>query len=255
MKTKLIFLFAFFTLALAAQQRTALTGIVVVGEARVPGVFVINKTAGVEAKTDARGNFSIQAKAGDRLAVHSNFTQDRDFYISEDSFKKMPYLLAVEAKATQLEEVIVNDTISIIQPVQGVKEYSVAERRVKAGGETKLHTMDANWQGGGGIAIPLDAVFNGEKAKGLKRELETEQREKMVERIRAIYSNEEMTETLGIPADKADAFTFFAAEDETLVKALTENNMDQARLQLSVLSQKYLALQLEEEEVPQENKD
>ncbi len=109
MKTKLLLILSFITLHIAAQDRKTLTGIVTSGDARVPGVFVINRTAGVEARADARGNFSIQAKVGDRITVHSAFTEDRDFYINEDSFKHMPYMLAVETSATELEEVIVND--------------------------------------------------------------------------------------------------------------------------------------------------
>ncbi len=105
---------------------------------------------------------------------------------------------------------------------------------------------------GGGIAIPLDAVFNGNKAKDLKRELDTERREKIITRIKGIYSEEEMTQTLGIPAEKTEAFTYFAADDPVLVKAFTENNTEQARLQLSVLSQQYLSLQ--EQVAPQPKK-
>jgi hypothetical protein len=254
MKTKIVILLAFFALHMAAQDRKALTGIVTAGDARVPGVFVINRTAGTETRADARGNFTIQAKNGDRITVHSVFTEDRDFYISTDSFKKMPYVLAVETKATELEEVIVNDTLSIIQPVIGTKEYTAAERRVNAGGTTGVRYMEVTRETGGGVAIPLDAVFNGKKAKGLKRELDTERLEKITERIKAIYTKDEMTEVLGIPAEKTDAFTYYAAEDAVLVKAFSENNTDQARLQLSVLSQQYLSLQ-EETPPPAETKD
>lgn len=248
MKTKLLLLIALFTLSLSAQDRKTLQGVVVIGDARVPGVFIINKSAGTEAKTDARGNFTIQAKNGDRLTVYSAFTEDRDFYISQDAFKQVPYMLAVEAKTTQLETVIVNDTLSIIQPVIGTKEYTVAERRVNAGGAVKVRTMEDQ---GGGVAIPLDAVLNGGKAKTLKRELATEQLEKVVARIRALYTNEEIVQTLHIPAGKEDAFVYFAAEDEALTKTFNDNNADQARLRLAELSQQYIGLQAEEEASPQ----
>ncbi len=51
------------------------------GDARVPGVFVINKNSGQEVKTDGQGNFSIPARNGDRLVVHSAFTEDREFLL------------------------------------------------------------------------------------------------------------------------------------------------------------------------------
>jgi hypothetical protein len=86
-------------------------------------------------------------------------------------------------------------------------------------------------------------MFNGQKSEGLKRELATERLEKVVARIRALYTNEELEQALGIPQEKADAFIYFAAEDETLVKAFTGNNTEQARLQMAVLSQQYQSLQ------------
>jgi hypothetical protein len=244
MKKILTILLFLLTLQLSAQDRKALRGAVVMGESRVPGVFIINKSSGMEAKTDSRGNFTIQAKNGDRLTVHSAFTEDRDFYVGEEAFKKVPYLLAVEGKSTQLETVIVNDTLSIIQPVIDAKEYTVAERRVNAGGTVKLRTMEEQ---GGGVAIPLDAVLNGGKAKTLKRELATEQLEKVVARIQSLYTNEEIVQNLHIPAGKEDAFVYFAAEDETLTKTFNDNNTDQARLRLAELSQEYMGLQAEEE--------
>ncbi|KOS06549.1 hypothetical protein AM493_11265 [Flavobacterium akiainvivens] len=233
---------------MAAQQRKPLTGIVTVGEARVPGVFIINKKTGDEAKTDSKGSFTIMARDGDLLAVNSPITQDREFYINEDSFKKMPYVLGVEAKATELEEVIINDTVKIIQPVKSNAVYTQGERRVNTGAKVQAHTMD---YAGGGIGIGTDALLNGgEKRRALRRELKTEQLNKNIETINFAYSNESITATWGIPAEKVNAFIYYAAEDDTLEKALKANNTEQANLQMSVLAKEYLALQEEEASPP-----
>jgi hypothetical protein len=245
MKTKLTFIIAFVTMCTMAQERKTLSGTVTVGEARVPGVFVINKNTGDEAKTNSQGHFSILAKSGDKLAVNSPMTQDREFYVSEDTFKKQPYVLAVEASATQLEEVTINDSIKIIQPVKSAAAYTPAERRVNTGAKITTHTMGD--YAGGGVAISTDAVLNsGEKRRALRRELQTEQRQEVIESISYNFSNEFIKTTLGIPAEKVEAFLFYAAEDEALQKAIKENNTERARLEIAAVAKEYLNLQQEE---------
>jgi hypothetical protein len=245
MKTKLLLILTFFTLCLSAQDRKPLQGVVTIGDARVPGVFIINKNSGQEAKTDGQGNFSIPARNGDKLAVHSSFTEDREFYINNDSFKKMPYVLAVEGKTTQLEEVVVADSIKIIQPSKDVAVYTQGERKVNTGAKVTTHAMD---YAGGGIAVSTDAVLNGaDKRRALRRELTTEQLQKNITAINSVYSNERITEALGIPADRVEAFLYYAAEDPELGKTLKEGNTDRNRTILSSLAARYLEMQAQPE--------
>lgn len=252
MKTLLPILL-FFVLHVSAQERRELKGAVAIGGARVPGVFVINKKTGNEVKTDAQGNFSIMARNGDRLAVHSTFTEDREFYISNDSFKNMPYVLEVEGKATELDEVIIADTVKIVQPVRVKAAYTVAERRFDRGAVTKVHVVP------GGIAVNLDPMLNGkEKRRALRRELLTEQQLAVVKDINNIYSDGEIAQTLQIPSEKVEAFIYFAAEDPAVATAV-KDNANQAKLLLSEKAITYLKLQLQPENTkptnPTKNED
>lgn len=244
MKTKLLIIFTLFTLCLSAQDRKPLRGIVTLNDARVPGVFIINRNTGAEVKSDARGTFSIPARNGDKLVVHSSFTEDREFYISDESFKKMPYILAVESKATEIEEVVVDDSLKVVQPVSRVAAYTPAERRVNAGAATKVHNMPVTREGGGGVNVPLDATLNGaDKRRALRRELNTEQLQKNINSINSIYSNDRITEALGIPAEKVEAFLYYAAEDPGLGKTLKQGNTEQNRTILGALAARYLEMQ------------
>ncbi len=157
----------------------------------------------------------------------------------------MPYVLAVESKTTQLEEVVVSDSIKIIQPSKDVAVYSQGERKVNTGAKVTAHNMG---YAGGGVAVSTDAVLNGaEKRRALRRELTTEQLQKNMASINAIYPNERIIEALGIPAEKVDAFLYYAAEDPELGKTLKMGNTEQNRTLLATLAAQYLEIQEDSE--------
>ena len=250
MKTKLLYILLLVTLGMSGQTRNTLKGIVTAADAPLTGAYIINTATGAEAETDAKGKFSIAAKNGDKLAVYSKTTEERKFYVSDESFKNMPWVLAVVPKASEIEEVIVTDTVAIIQPVQGVAVKTVAERRSDIGAETKIRNMG---ELGGGLAVQLDPLFNGKKRKVLRSQLETERLLGIIEGIGKVYSKEDIVEILHIPAEKTEAFAYYAAEDTELAHAITSNNNDQARLLLGVLAVNYLKMQ-QEETIPAEPK-
>jgi len=239
------------SLAMAGQGRSTLKGRVVVGAYPFVGAYVINTSTGAETETRAKGEFSIPAKKGDKLAVYSLVTEEKQFFVSEESFKDMPWVLAVMPKAAAIEEVVVTDTVSIVQPVEGTKSYTVAERRINAGVATRVHTLPVTWQSGGGIAIPLDALFkSGKKKKALRSQLETERKLADIGAIGTVYTKEELTEILQIPAEKSEAFIYYAAEDAVLLDTIKSKNKEQAKLLLGALALNYLKLQKEGAETP-----
>ncbi|KOS06550.1 hypothetical protein AM493_11270 [Flavobacterium akiainvivens] len=230
-----------------AQDRKALRGRVVMGETPVANAYVINKRTGDEVKTDGKGNFTLKARNGDKLAVHSAMTQDTDFYISNEAFANMPYEMEVEAKITQLDEVVIVDTLKI-QPVQGAKEYTVAQRRANIGATTKVQTMDTiNWQGGG-VALTLDPVFNGKnKRDALRRQVHTEEQLKLINGISKVYADQAIVENLGIAQEKVEAYKYYAVENKELAEALKAGDTEKARLLLPQLAIEYVSLQQEED--------
>jgi len=259
MKTKFTaLLMLVFYLHATAQQRDTLHGHISVAEASAPGIFVINKNTGAEVKTDAKGLFKIAAKNGDRLVVYSDKTVVREFYIDANAFKNQPYALEVEPQGYEVEEVFVDHTITAqslgIVP-KGQKQNTVAERRLyTAAGDRPLWVYALGLLAG---SMPVDPFINAitGRTKMLKKELATERRALVLEKINDAYTRGELTTLLDIPAGKADGFLYFAAEDAALNSILSESD-ERIRLELAVIANKYLLLPQEptaEIKVPAQN--
>lgn len=210
------------------QERTPLPGRVLSGATGIEGIFVINKVTGTEVKTDAAGNFTIPAKAGDKLAVYGNKTNVREFAISEASFKEVPYVLEVEAKSYELEEVVIqgskitSESLGLVP--KGQKKYTVAERRMYTATEG------------------TDAMFNAMsgRTKMLKKAAETEGKEAIIEKLNGMFADQEIKDQFGIPPENIKAFIFYAAEDVSLSNAVKNKNEPAIKLLMIGLAQKYL---------------
>lgn len=218
-------------LPLMAQQRQSLHGKVEVNEAALPGAFIINKQTGEEVKAGADGTFTLAAKTGDKLIVYSNTTTVREFYITADTFKTMPYIMAVEVKAEQLEEVVIERPV-ITNEAFGLPEnqrrMTVAERR--------LHTADSG---------PVDILLNwiNGKKKMLKRELATEQKEAVMEGLNGLVNEDEFATKYNIPAEMVQGFLFYAIDQPNIVDAVNQNNESLLDMLLIETAAKYRALQ------------
>jgi len=211
------------------QERLPLVGRVLAGAMAAEGFFVINKATGAEVKTDAAGNFTLPAIAGDKIAVYSSKINVRDFTISDASFKEMPYMLEVEEKSYELEEVVIqgsaitSESLGIVPKDQ--KKYTVQERRI--------YTAT---QG-------TDALFNALSGRTsmLKKAAETEAKESVIERLNGMFTDQEIIDQFKIAAENTKGFIFYVAEDIQLANALKENNEGIIKLLLTGLAEKYLA--------------
>lgn len=204
-------------------------GRVIAGGAGIQDVFVINKATGTEVKTNNTGNFSIAARVGDRLAVYSNKVDVREFVINEASFKEVPYVLEVNVKSVELQEVVIqgqavtSQSLGIVSANQ--KQYTPAER--------KLFTANDG----------TDALINKitGRTKMLEKAYETEKKEAIIEYLNGLYTDTDITSTFNIPAENVKAFMFYAAEDAGLGKAVKENNDELINLIMIDIAEKYLA--------------
>ncbi|MXN91244.1 hypothetical protein GR160_08380 [Flavobacterium sp. Sd200] len=225
---KLLAILLLFCTAAFCQERKPLQGLVIAGGAPIQNVFVINKATGTEVKTNNTGNFSIDVKEGDRLAVYNANIDAREFVINAQSFKEVPYVLEVNPKSTELNEVVVQGTtvtsesLGIVPKDQ--KRFTVAERR-------EFTANDG-----------IDALFNkiSGRSKMLKKATETEKKETVIENLNGLYTDPEITEQFEIPAEKVRDFIFYAAEDEKLTAAVKDNNTSLIKLLLIDLAKNYL---------------
>ncbi len=219
-------------LPVMAQQRQTLLGKVMANEAALPGAFIINKQTGEEVKSGQDGGFTVAAKAGDKLVVYSTGTDVREFYINADTFVNMPYVLAVEVKAEQLDEVVIqkpavtSESLGLVP--EGQKTMTVAERR--------LHAASTG---------PLDIILNllsGKKAK-LKRELATERKEAAMDNLNGLVNEEEFAARYGIAPEQVQAFLFYVIDQPEIVKAVNQSNEGLLDVLLLETAAKYKELQ------------
>lgn len=238
MGSKLLYnvLFCFAFLVVSAQGNM-LKGKVVSGRIGVPEAFVINKASGAETKTAADGTFTITAKPGDKLVVYSTKIMVREFMLNEDSFKDMPYVISVNYKATELEEVVITKYGNINSVSLGIvpanqKRYTVAERRLRTAG-----------YGGIGL-IPLINVISGRMGM-LKRALATEKQEMVFESIKDMYDEEDLQENFHIPKEHVNGFMYYLVENTELQVAIKAKNKTYADFLMLGLSKEYLKLQEE----------
>ena len=227
---KLLSILLFFVcLPAVCQDRKALQGRVVTGDLAVPDVYVINKATALETKTDAQGNFTIQAKAGDLLVVYSTKTQVRQFAVSEASFAEVPYVVSVNYNAYELEEVVVEgstiNSVSLGIVPKDQKQYTAAEK--------KLFTAEDG----------TDAIFNAisGRSKMLKKAVETEKKAGVIEYLNGLYTDEEIIEEFKIPAENVQGFLFYAAENKNIIETIKGDNPSLVKLKLIDISIQYLA--------------
>lgn len=215
-----------------AQERVSLKGRVQVGDAGLNAIFIINTTASAETKTDAAGNFTILAQPGDELVIYSPQITTRKFVLKEQSFVNQPLVITVNAQAYELDEVVMDKNRSIDEVSLGLvpkdqKQYTVAERRVFAATS--------------GVLDPLINAITG-RTKMLKKELETERKQQMLDDLRGICTEEQIIEEMKIPEEYVEGFLYYTIEDRELSQTMKEGNKAAARFLLNGIAEKYLKL-------------
>lgn len=241
MKNKLLYLFllCFTALAVSAQENI-LKGKVVSGRIGVPEAFVINKQTGVETKTATDGAFAIAAKPGDILVVYNTRIMVREFMLNQDSFNNMPYVISVNYKAFELDEVVITKYGNINSVALGIvpanqKRYTVAERRLIEAGV------------GCGASFGLTTVINKitGRIKMLKRAYATEKQEMVIESIKTMYDEEDIQEQFNVPKEQVNGFMYYLVENAELKIAISSKNKTYADFLILGLSKEYIRLQQE----------
>lgn len=228
----------FVTLTALCQERKILEGKVVSDVTGVPNVYVINKTTGLEVKTDYKGFFTIEANPGDKLVVYNAKIIVREFKLLPDSFKEQPYVISVNYNAYELDEVVIDkygkidaETLGLVP--KGQLQRTVAERRLYTAGAFSVGTV-----------IGLDPIINAisGRTKMLRRAYETEKKETIADNIRGIYNEDEITSQYGIPKEYVDGFIFYLVEDESFKDAIKKDNKQYIDFLMMNLAKEYLKL-------------
>lgn len=215
-------------------SQTIIKGKVVVKEQSAEGIHITNLVSEKATITNENGEFSIQVEEGDLLvfsAVHLNYWRRS---ISTNDIKNGFIEVGMTPKVSELEEVVLTEYTKINAKELGIINYT-PKKLTPA--ERRLYTATS----GGGI-IPLDPIINWitGRTKMLKKEIEVEKRERMLEWLNNNFEDESFIHTFKIPFEYVDGFKFYVVEDLDLAQAIQAKNKNRVAFLLGELAQDFL---------------
>lgn len=215
-------------------------------------IYVINLKTEETATTDKGGYFYLSATVGDTLMFSAVQIKGKKIVIAQKDNSKDLILVALDPVINRLDEVVVKQykninaiSLGIISP--NTKHYTPAERKLRAATGTDLK---GNEDGTMGASASLDPLFNWMSGRTalLKKELEVEKKETILEKLEDQFGLSYYTDKLKIPKDFVKGFLYYAAEESNLANVIKSKNKTMASFILAELSVKYLALQKNENE-------
>ena len=234
---------------LVAQNKEAksIKGKVVSDAVDLEGIYIVNLKTEATATTEEGGYFTIDAELGDTLMFSAIQIKGRKLELTEKDFQKDLLLVKLEPMINRLDEVIVKQYKNINAVSLGIipantKHYTPAERKLRTASGDGL---DGNTDGTSGGSVGLDPLFNWMSGRTamLKKEVEVEKKERLLQRIENQFGISFFTEKLKIPKEYVKAFWYYIVEDTKFVSALNARNKVVANFILSELAVKYLELQ------------
>lgn len=235
---RLLPFFMFFSLLGWAQSDTIIKGKVVSTSSSLEGIHILNLNKGIGIATDDRGYFTIRVAIGDTLqfsAIHLIATKH---IIEKDDFGENLLFVEMKSKLNELEEVTIVQYKNINAVSLGIipknqKTYTPAERKLKAASEMSIGTI-----------ISIDPLLNwiSGRTRMLKKEVQIEKNEFLIDATADYYQKVYFTDVLKIPEDYVDGFLFYVVENSRFVTAMKDKNKTMATFILSELAVEYLKI-------------
>lgn len=237
---RLLFFLFFFPLIVGAQTDTIIKGKIVSTSSSLEGIHILNLNKKVGVATDERGYFSIRVTIGDTLQFSAIHLIGTKHIIKKDDFGENLLFVEMKSKLNELDEVTIVQYKNINAVALGIipknqKTYTPAERKLKT-------ASDLDGQYGTNTKIGLDPLLNwiSGRTRMLKKEVEVEKKEFLIDETSAYYQKEYFINVLKIPEDYIDGFLFYIVENERFVKAMKDKNKTMATFILSELAVEYL---------------
>ncbi len=200
------------------------------------GIYIINLKSEKATLTERGGYFSINASVGDTLMFSAVQFKGLKLALKESDFMKELFFVKLEPLIRLLDEVKINEykninavSLGIISP--NMKHYMPAER--------KLYTATS----GGGI-LPVDPILNWMSGRTamLKKEVEVEKKELLMNKIDGWYEEKYFIQTLKIPENYVKGFKYYIVQDSKFVEAMKSKNKTMATFVMNELAVNYLQL-------------
>jgi hypothetical protein len=211
-----------------SQKEKRIQGRIIVKDAKLNGIRVINLVNEKETFTDADGRFEIIAKPEDLLVFSAEFLDYMRKIVEESDYNKGSIEVEMTSKILQLDEVEIKDYSNINAVNLGIlarpaKEYTPAERRLQTA--TGLYpSLYAGTMAGGSVGLdPLMNWISGRTAM-LKRALKAEEKQILLEKLDYYYNADYFSEKLQIESLYLGSFKNYAVYDAALIDAIRTKN-------------------------------
>lgn len=207
------------------------------------GIYIVNLKTEKATLTERGGYFSITASVGDTLMFSAVQFKGLKVALTESDFANELFFVKLEPLVRLLDEVRINEykninavSLGIISP--NTKHYTPAERKLytATGGEKNQYGLNTRVSG--------DAILNAISGRTamLKKEVEVEKKEILMDKIERWYEEKYFTETLKIPQEYVKGFLFYIVEDSKFVEVVNAKNKTMATFVMNELATKYLEL-------------
>lgn len=223
----LFFLFLLPQLAFP-QQEKSISGKIIVKDAKVSDIHIINLSNDKETLTDNKGEFSILVKPDDLLVFSAEHLDYMRKIVEQEDYDSGVLKVEMTSKINRLDEVVVKNYSSVNAVALGIlskpaKSYTPAERRLY-----------------GATSSPIDALINllTGRTKMLEDGVEIEKREFLLEKLEGLYTDEFYLE-LGIEKERIKGFHYFLVEDSRFAEALDAKDKTLAAFLIIEIAQKY----------------
>lgn len=232
-KNHLQILFLLLCQLVVSQNDSIIKGKIVVATNSNDGVTIVNISNKTNTISVNGGYFVIKAKVNDTLLFSSLQFDVIKLKMTATDFGQNLLFVKMTPRSKLIEKVIItNQTVITAESLglvpKGQKRYTVAERRMISGG--------------GGIGIGgLINLFTG-YGKELKRNLEIEKKEMLIEKIRNQFEKTYFEKTLQIPENNIDGFLYYIGEDKKSHEILNGNDKNTKMFKLADLAVAYLKL-------------
>lgn len=228
MRNRIFLFFLLISQFAFSQEEKLIKGRIVVKDAMVEGVRVVNLVSEKEVMTNNKGEFSIWVKPEDLLvfsAVHLDYMRK---FIEIEDYNSPLLIIEMTSKVNQLDEVEVRDFSRINAVSLGIlskpaKVYTPAERRLQTATGLYPSANVGTMMGG---SVGLDPLLNwiSGRTSMLKKEIEVEQKEFLLQKVGNLFEDDYYTEKLKIKKESIKAFQYYVIYDERFIEALNSKN-------------------------------
>lgn len=223
----------FFTATIGHTQEKKILGKVVARTRDLQGIHVKNITTDQSVLTDKGGYFSIEASPNDTLIFTAIHLIGREKILTYTDMNKSLVFVPMEYYENVMDELVIYRQVTTESlGLGGGRKYTPAERR--------LHTATSS---GGGI-IPVDALVNAisGRTKMLKKALELERENMLVQEILGKFSEDYYSDRLNIPLQYHQAFGYFMAQDPLIITSYKTSEPTQLSLMYAEKATEFLEI-------------